>query len=74
MPLAKKNGAGNTQMIIKGRWLHHSSLLWDYNPANMDYLLMPSKCSPIDKAAHTPTFYAAYAIIGLIATFSKTEY
>jgi lipoate-protein ligase A len=34
---------GNAQSIIKGRWLHHSSLLWDYCPDYMDYLLMPPK-------------------------------
>lgn len=34
---------GNAQYMTKNRWLHHSSLLWDFNPANMDYLLMPPK-------------------------------
>lgn len=34
---------GNAQSIIKGRWLHHSSLLWDYCLNNMDYLSMPPK-------------------------------
>lgn len=34
---------GNAQYFRKDRWLHHSSLLWDYNPQNMDYLLMPPK-------------------------------
>jgi lipoate-protein ligase A len=34
---------GNAQYFRKHRWLHHSSLLWDYNPQNMDYLLMPPK-------------------------------
>lgn len=34
---------GNAQSIIKGRWLHHSSLLWDYRSENMDYLLIPPK-------------------------------
>lgn len=34
---------GNAQSLIKGRWLHHSSLLWDFNPAYMSYLLQPPK-------------------------------
>jgi lipoate-protein ligase A len=38
-----KKWGGNAQSIIKGRWLHHSSLLWNYNPIYMDYLLLPPK-------------------------------
>lgn len=34
---------GNAQYFRKQRWLHHTSLLWDYNEQNMDYLLMPRK-------------------------------
>lgn len=34
---------GNAQYFRKHRWLHHSSFLWDYDPQNMDYLLMPPK-------------------------------
>lgn len=34
---------GNAQYFRKHRWLHHSSLLWDYDPQNMEYLLMPPK-------------------------------
>ena len=34
---------GNAQYISKERWLHHSSLLWDYKEGLMDYLLMPPK-------------------------------
>lgn len=34
---------GNAQSIVKGRWLHHSSLLWDYRSDYMDYLLIPPK-------------------------------
>lgn len=39
----EKKWGGNAQSIIKGRWLHHSSLLWDYKRAMMDYLLPPPK-------------------------------
>lgn len=34
---------GNAQYLRKQRWLHHSSLLWDYDQENMRYLLMPAK-------------------------------
>lgn len=34
---------GNAQYFRKQRWLHHSTLLWDYNPDNMRYLLKPLK-------------------------------
>lgn len=38
-----KKFGGNAQYLSKNRWLHHSSLLWDYNPHWMEYLLMPPK-------------------------------
>lgn len=38
-----KKFGGNAQYLSKNRWLHHSSLLWDYNEHMMDYLLMPPK-------------------------------
>lgn len=41
--LEGRKWGGNAQSIIKGRWLHHSSLLWDYRPDYMDYLSMPPK-------------------------------
>jgi len=34
---------GNAQYLRKDRWLHHSTFLWDYNPALMDLLLHPKK-------------------------------
>lgn len=34
---------GNAQAIIKDRWLHHTSFLWDFSESNMAYLAMPSK-------------------------------
>ncbi len=39
---AKKFG-GNAQYLAKQRWLHHSSLLWDFDLHNMNYLSMPPK-------------------------------
>jgi lipoate-protein ligase A len=41
--IGEQKWGGNAQSITKGRWLHHSSLLWDYHPAHMDYLLIPPK-------------------------------
>ena len=41
--LGERKWGGNAQSIIKGRWLHHSSLLWDYDPSHMDYLMIPPK-------------------------------
>lgn len=34
---------GNAQLITKERWLHHTSILWDYQKEKMDYLLYPPK-------------------------------
>lgn len=34
---------GNAQYITKSRWLHHTSMLWDFDPSTMDYLLTPEK-------------------------------
>eukprot|EP01018_Ginkgo_biloba_P024782 Gb_39004 [translate_table: standard] len=34
---------GNAQSITKGRWLHHTSFLWDYKAENMAYLKLPAR-------------------------------
>ncbi|XP_028803440.1 uncharacterized protein LOC114758554 isoform X3 [Neltuma alba] len=34
---------GNAQSIIKHRWVHHTSFLWDYEVKNMAYLKLPAK-------------------------------
>lgn len=34
---------GNAQSLSKGRWLHHTSFLWDFDPKNMEYLTNPSR-------------------------------
>lgn len=34
---------GNAQYLRRDRWLHHSTLLWDYSPHNMEYLLLPER-------------------------------
>lgn len=41
--LFDKKIGGNAQTITKGRWVHHTSFLWDFDPHNMTYLLMPAK-------------------------------
>lgn len=34
---------GNAQSIIKDRWLHHTSFLWDYKDSRMAYLKLPNR-------------------------------
>ncbi len=41
--MGHKKFGGNAQYMRKNRWLHHSSLLWDFDPENMAYLRMPKK-------------------------------
>lgn len=41
--IGEQKWGGNAQCITKGRWVHHTSMLWDYHPATMDYLLLPAK-------------------------------
>ena len=41
--IGERKWGGNAQYLSKGRWLHHTSMLWDYDPQNMRYLLMPAK-------------------------------
>ena len=36
--LYQRKIGGNAQTITKGRWAHHTSFLWDFDPSNMDYL------------------------------------
>jgi len=52
--IGEKKCGGNAQYIQKGRWLHHTSFLWDYSQENMSYLLMPKKTPSYRKArAHS---------------------
>uniref|UniRef100_M4BIS4 BPL/LPL catalytic domain-containing protein n=1 Tax=Hyaloperonospora arabidopsidis (strain Emoy2) TaxID=559515 RepID=M4BIS4_HYAAE len=34
---------GNAQSLSRGRWLHHTSFLWDFDPKNMEYLTHPAR-------------------------------
>lgn len=38
-----KKFAGHAQYLSKERWLHHTTLLYDYNDEYMNYLLIPEK-------------------------------
>jgi lipoate---protein ligase len=41
--IEQRKCGGNAQYLCRGRWLHHSSFLWDYDMQNMEYLKMPVK-------------------------------
>jgi len=41
--IGNRKWGGNAQSITRGRWLHHSSILWDYSDEAMEYLLQPPK-------------------------------
>ncbi|OAY60182.1 putative lipoate-protein ligase A [Manihot esculenta] len=38
-----KKFGGNAQCIIKSRWIHHTSFLWDFDNRNMAYLKLPAR-------------------------------
>jgi hypothetical protein len=41
--LGERKFGGNAQAITSRRWLHHTSFLWDYQPASMELLTNPAK-------------------------------
>jgi lipoate-protein ligase A len=41
--LREKKVGGNAQSITNGRFVHHTSLLWDFSDERMDLLKIPSK-------------------------------
>lgn len=41
--IGEKKCGGNAQYLCRGRWLQHTSFLWDYDPALMDLLKHPPK-------------------------------
>ncbi|NGX45854.1 MAG: Lipoate-protein ligase LplJ [Chlamydiae bacterium] len=41
--LGEKKFGGNAQYLRKERWLHHSTLLWDFSAEKMRYLQQPKK-------------------------------
>jgi hypothetical protein len=42
--MGHKKIGGNAQAILRDRWLHHTSFLWDYREAFMRMLKHPEKC------------------------------
>lgn len=41
--IGERKCGGNAQYMRKGRWLHHTSFLWDYKSEHMKLLKMPPK-------------------------------
>lgn len=41
--MGEKKFGGNAQYLPKERWLHHCSLLWDFQPENMELLPLPNR-------------------------------
>jgi hypothetical protein len=41
--LRDRKVGGNAQAISRDRWVHHTSFLWSFDPANMDLLALPEK-------------------------------
>jgi lipoate-protein ligase A len=41
--IGNRKFGGNAQSITKNRWLHHTSLLWSFNPHLMQLLTIPEK-------------------------------
>ncbi len=39
----KRKFGGNAESITKDRWVHHTSFLWDFEDANMEFLQLPEK-------------------------------
>ena len=40
---AERKVAGNAQCVTKGRWLQHTSFLWDFRPERMSLLQEPKR-------------------------------
>ena len=47
---------GNAQSITKGRWLHHTTFLWDYDTEKMDYLKNPQRAPQYRERRHHKDF------------------
>lgn len=41
--IGRRKCGGNAQSLTKGRWLHHTSFLWDYDIDKMNVLTLPKK-------------------------------
>ncbi len=47
---------GNAQSITKQRWVHHTSFLWDFQPAHMEYLQHPPRMPDYRQARALPRY------------------
>lgn len=47
---------GNAQYMQRGRWLHHSTFLWDYDSELMNCLCMPKKTPQYRQERHHEAF------------------
>lgn len=54
--IGERKWGGNAQYLTKGRWLHHTSILWDYTPEGMKYLLQPAKAPAYRRERHHTEF------------------
>ncbi len=41
--IGERKCGGNAQYIRRGKWLHHTTFLWNFCPTKMSYLLYPPK-------------------------------
>ncbi|WCJ29159.1 Biotin/lipoate A/B protein ligase family [Euphorbia peplus] len=60
---------GNAQSIIKSRWVHHTSFLWEYEAMNMAYLKQPSR-APMYRSGRNHSQF----ICGMKQLISRSEF
>jgi lipoate-protein ligase A len=84
--IGDKKVGGNAQYIRKGRWLHHTSFLWDYRPELMNLLLLPKKqpsyrlkrshtefLTPLKNHAESPSSLIASLLPGVKPIYVRPE-
>lgn len=54
--IGNRKFGGNAQYLRKQRWLHHSSLLWNFDPNKMNYLKMPPRMPEYRQQRHHTEF------------------
>lgn len=78
----EKKFGGNAQYIQKGRWLHHTSFLWDFDPTKMEYLLLPERRPKYrESRSHTdflctlrPLFHEKEGLIAALRTHFLSQF
>lgn len=53
---------GNAQYMQRGRWLHHSTFLWDYDNEMMECLLIPKKMPQYRQERSHDTFLSKMSV------------